>query len=242
MIKLFQGIYTIYSILIFFLLMITLALPIMVPILISPKGDKISFFFLRLWARIWSFLSGIRYEIHGREHIDSKQAYIYIFNHRSFVDAPVIPIAIPQPLRALGKKELSRIPLFGWVVGRLAVWVDRNSTESRKASIERLIQILQTGKSVVVAPEGTRNDSPELLLPFQYGAFRLAIECQTPILPLAIIGADHIMKRGSLLLSPGKVRIYFSKPIFPPKPEEDAVHQFAEHCRNRLEAMLVAHD
>lgn len=242
MIKFFQWIYTIYSVLFFYALMLIFSLFILIPLLISQKGDKISFFFIRLWASIWSFLSGIRYEVHGLEHIDRSKPYIYIFNHRSFIDAPVIPMVIPQEVRAIGKKELSKIPVFGQVIGRLAVWVDRSDAESRRISLEKLIKFLNQGSSIVVAPEGTRNDSGEVLLPFQKGAFRLSIETGIPILPMAVIGADQIMKRGSLLLSPGKVAVYFSAPILPPKASDDAVIDFSEKCRNRLEAMIVAHE
>jgi 1-acyl-sn-glycerol-3-phosphate acyltransferase len=242
MIKFFQWIYTIYSVLLFVVLMLIFSLFILTPLLVSKRGDKVAFVFIRLWAGIWSFLSGVRYEFHGGEHIDRSKPYIYIFNHRSFVDAPVIPLAIPQEVRSIGKKELSKIPVFGLVVGMLAVWVDRSDAESRRISVEKLVSFLNQGISIVVAPEGTRNNSTETLLPFQKGAFRLAVETQIPILPMAIIGADKIMKRGSLLLSPGKVRVYFSSPLLPPSPSETAVSEFSERCKNRLEAMIVAHE
>lgn len=240
--KLFKFIYTAYSVTIFVILMLLLSLLIVVPILVSEKGDKISFFFIRLWAGTWSFLSGIRYEIYGLEHIDKSCPYIYIFNHKSFLDAPIIPIAIPQELRALGKKELAAIPIFGYVVGKFAIWVDRTSTESRRASVEKLVNLLEKGKSVVVAPEGTRNDTSETLLPFQKGAFRLSIETGISILPMAVIGADKIMQRGSLLLSPGKVKVYFSQPMNPPKPSETALIEFAEKGRSRIEAMILTNE
>ncbi|GAA0879445.1 hypothetical protein GCM10009119_24130 [Algoriphagus jejuensis] len=242
MIKFFQWIYTVYSVLIFFVLMLIFSLFILIPLLVSERGDRVSFFFIRLWARLWSVLSGVRYEVHGQENIDRNKPYIYIFNHRSFVDAPVIPLMIPQEVRSIGKKELSKIPVFGTVVGKLAVWVDRNDAESRRLSVEKLVKFLKQGSSIVVAPEGTRNNSKETLLPFQKGAFRLAVETQIPILPMAIIGAEKIMARGSLLLAPGKVRIYFSSPITPPPPSETAVNDLMEKCRNRLEAMIVAHE
>lgn len=242
MIKFFQWIYTLYSAFLFIVLMLIFALPVLVPLLVSERGDKVAFFFLRSWASIWSFLSGIRYEVHGRENILPSEPYIYIFNHRSFVDAPVIPMVIPQEIRAIGKKELSKIPVFGTVIGRLAVWVDRGDAESRRESLEKLIRFLDQGKSVVVAPEGTRNDSREILLPFQKGAFRLSVDTGVPILPMAILGADKVMARGSLLLRPGKVRVYFSSPISPPTPSETAVNDLLEKSRNRLEAMIVAHD
>lgn len=242
MIKFFQWIYTAYSAILFVLLMLIFGLFVLIPLVISQKGDKISFIFIRLWAGIWAALSGIRFEVHGKEHVDRSKSYIYIFNHRSFIDAPMIPLSIPQEVRAIGKKELSRIPVFGTVIGRLAVWVDRSDAESRRISLEKLIKFLNQGSSIVVAPEGTRNDTSETLLPFQKGAFRLSIETGIPILPMAVIGANQIMKRGSLLLSPGKVSVYFSSPINPPMTSEDTVNDFTEKCRNRLEAMILAHE
>jgi len=155
------------------------------------------------------------------------------------VDAAIIPLAIPQQVRALGKKELSNIPFFGWVVGKVAIWVDRTDTESRGKSIGQLESFLNQGISVVVAPEGTRNDSESPLSPFKSGAFRLAVETGIPVLPIAVIGANKIMKKGSLLISPGKVKIYFSKPIYPPTPSETAVSALSEKCRSRLEAKLI---
>lgn len=240
--KIFKAIYTIYSVTLFFVLMLLFGLFIVIPLILSPKGGKISFFFIRLWAGIWSSLSGIRYEIHGKEFIELAKPYIYIFNHRSFLDAPIIPMSIPQEVRAIGKKELKKIPVFGAVVGKLAVWVDRSDAESRRASLEKLMKILNSGISVVVAPEGTRNDTNETLLPFQKGAFRLSIETGIPILPMAVIGADKIMKRGSLLFSPGKVKIYFSAPMKPPIGSETAIIEFAEKVRSRLEAMILTHE
>jgi 1-acyl-sn-glycerol-3-phosphate acyltransferase len=242
MIKFFQWIYTAYSALVFIVLMLLFSPPIVLPLLISERGDKVSFIFLRAWARLWGTLSGIRFQAHGLENIDRSKPYIYIFNHRSFVDAPAIPLTVPQEVRAIGKKELSKIPVFGTVVGKLAVWVDRSDAESRRISVAKLIAYLSQGISTVVAPEGTRNDSPETLLPFQKGAFRLSIETGIPILPMAIIGADKIMKRGSLLLSPGKVDVYFSSPLMPPGHSETALSEFSERCRNRLEAMILAHE
>lgn len=238
MIKVIQAIFTIYSIILFFALLLILGLFIVIPVSISPAGGKLSFFFIRIWARLWSFGSGIRFEFHDRDLIDRSQSYIFIFNHRSFLDAAIIPLAIPQQVRALGKKELSNIPFFGWVVGKVAIWVDRTDSESRRKSIDQLVTFLQQGISAVVAPEGTRNASEEPLLPFKSGAFRLSVETGIPILPIAVIGANKIMKKGSLLIRPGKVNIYFSKPIFPIDFSETSVYELSEKCRSRLAYQL----
>lgn len=241
--KIFQWIYTIYAAVLFVVLMLVFGLFIILPLVVSQRGGKVSFIFIRLWATIWSFLVGVRYEIHGKEFIDPEQPYIYIFNHRSFIDAPVIPMAIQQEVRAIGKKELSKIPVFGLIVSRVAVWVDRKDVASRKASLNVLMGILKKGISIVVAPEGTRNNTDQALLPFQRGAFRIAAETGTPIMPMAVIGADKIMRKGSLLMKPGKVRIYFSSPISPQQfQKEEGIVLLSEKCFNRLEAMILTHE
>ena len=243
MTKFFYWIYTAYAALLFFGLLLLVGLFVLIPLLIHPKGDRISFLFIRFWIGAWSFLTGIRYEVHGREHINLNQAYIYIFNHRSNLDAPLIPMVVPHRVRAIGKKELARIPLFGLVVSKLAVWVDRSNPVSRHKSLEKLLLLLKKGISVVVAPEGTRNNTNQTLLPFQKGAFRLAIETQTPILMMAIFGADRLMKRGSILLRPGKIKVYFSKPQLPPlHSSKENLEVFTEKCRTRLEAMLLTEE
>lgn len=188
--------------------MLILAIPIIMPLLISRRLDFITYFFIRFWVYCFSLLTGIWFIGHNKQVVDRKKSYIFVINHTSFLDAPAIPIAIPSTLVALGKKELSKIPVFGLVVNRLAIWVDRSSAESRKVSSAKLKELLRGGTSVLVAPEGTRNNTYEPLLPFRYGPFRLAIEAQIPIIPVVIHNAGRLMKRGSLLLRPGVVHCY----------------------------------
>jgi 1-acyl-sn-glycerol-3-phosphate acyltransferase len=237
--KILWWLYTIYSAFIFVVIMLVLGPFIVIPLMLSPKGGKVSFVFIRLWALAWSFMVGIRYKVYGRELLHPAQPYIYIFNHRSFIDAPVIPIAIRQEIRAIGKKELSKIPVFGFIVSRFAVWVDRKDTQSRKASVDKLKKILESGVSIVVAPEGTRNDSNQPLLPFHLGAFRIALETGIPIMPIGIVGADSIMKRGSLLMKPGTISIYFGNPILPVGPYcESGYNSLSEKSFSQLSAIL----
>jgi len=241
--KILQWIYTIYAAILFSFLMLILGPFVVLPLLLSKKGGKISFAFIRAWVKIWFTLTGIKCKVHGKEHIESGKPYIYIFNHRSFIDAPVLPIAIPQEIRAIGKKELSKIPIFGFITSRVAIWVDRKNQESRKVSVKKLMEILKEDISIVVAPEGTRNNTDETLLPFQRGAFRIALETGIPLLPMAIIGADKIMQRGSILLSPGTINVYFSAPIDPkPYQATENYQDLSEKCRNRLEAMILTHE
>ena len=241
--KILQWIYTIYAAVLFSLLMLILGPFVVLPLLLSKKGGKISFVFIRAWAQTWFTLTGIKCKVHGKEHIEEGKPYIYIFNHRSFIDAPVLPIAIPQEIRAIGKKELSKIPVFGFITSRVAIWVDRKNQESRRVSVEKLMEILKEDISIVVAPEGTRNNTEETLLPFQRGAFRIALETGIHLLPMAIIGADKIMQRGSILMRPGTINVYFSASIDPkPYQATENYQDLSEKCRNRLEAMILTHE
>ena len=144
------------------------------------------------------------------------------------MDAPAIAMATPIQLRALGKKELSQIPVFGFITSRIAVWVDRSNAESRKRSLEKLVKTLDKGISILVAPEGTRNDSNEPLLPFFNGPFRLAIETGIPILPLIIHDAKKIMPKGQLGVRPGTVHNYFLPPIETSSYQEEDLEQLKE--------------
>lgn len=120
---------------------------------------------------------------------------------------------IPGQFRPLAKKELLKIPVFGWIAKAATIIVDRSSPESRKKSIDRLKQFLKQGISILIFAEGTQNRSKELLQPFHDGAFRIAIDTQRPILPLVVIGAGKLMPPSTINLRPGKIRIYVGDEI-----------------------------
>lgn len=206
--RIVQYIYTGWCGIAFVVPMLVLTLPMVIPVAISRKLDNITYFFIRVWVYCFSLATGIWFIGHNKKLVERKKSYIFVINHTSFLDAPAIPIAIPSSLVALGKKELSKIPVFGWITGRFAIWVDRSDAESRKESSTKLKQLLKGGTSVLVAPEGTRNNTDDPLLPFRYGPFRLAIESQIPIIPVVIHNAGKLMKRGSLLLRPGVIHSY----------------------------------
>lgn len=144
------------------------------------------------------------------------------------MDAPAIAMSTPIQLRALGKKELSKIPVFGFITSRVAVWVDRSNAESRRNSLEKLIKTLDKGISILVAPEGTRNNSDQPLLPFFNGPFRLAIETGTPILPLVIHDASKVMPKGQLRVKPGTIHSYFLPPVETDKMSEENLSELKE--------------
>jgi len=177
------------------------------PFLFGNRVSWIGYTFLAIWSWVFSMLTFIRYEFHGRENFRKGQSYIYVSNHTSFLDLPGLAMLIPGEFRPLAKKELLKIPVFGLIARGATVIVDRSSGESRKKSLDKLKKTLAEGISILLFAEGTQNRSKEVLQPFKDGAFRLAIDTQMPLLPMVVIGAGPLMPPGTIDLRPGLIKI-----------------------------------
>lgn len=199
--------YAFWVFLVFSVFMIVLLPGIVLPFFMGRKFTWIGFKFLKFWSWIFSMLTFIRYTSYGRENFRKGQSYIYVSNHTSFLDIPGICLTIPGEFRALAKKELLKIPVFGWIAQSATVIVDRSSGESRKKSLDKLKKILLDGISILIFAEGTQNRSREVLQPFKEGAFRIAIDTQQPILPMVVVGAGPLMPPGTIKMKPGKVKV-----------------------------------
>ncbi len=208
-----QKIYTAWVVIVFLFFMILYLPGILLPFIFGEKYGNISYLFLKLWAWTFSKLNFIPYEIIGKENIHPNASYIYTSNHTSPLDIPGMCLTVPTQIRPLAKKELLKLPVFGWIAGYACIIVDRSSNESRKKSMEHLKSVLSRKISILIYPEGTQNRSKEPLQPFYDGAFRIAIETQTPILPMVIINAGKLMPPGKLSLKPGKIKIVIEKEI-----------------------------
>lgn len=205
--------YKIWVGLVFTVFMIILLPGIVMPFFFGPRFGSIGYFFLWLWSWIFSILTFIRYKFYGRENFRKGQAYIYVSNHTSFLDIPGLTILLPGQFRPLAKKELLKIPVFGWIAKSAAIIVDRSSPDSRKKSIDRLKAFLRAGISILIFAEGTQNRSNNILQPFHDGAFRIAVDTQQPILPIVVLGAGRLMPPGTIDLKPGLIRIYVGEEI-----------------------------
>lgn len=193
--------------------MIALLPGIILPFVIGDKVSWIGGKFLWLWSWVFSMLTFIRYDFYGRENFRKGQSYIYVSNHTSFLDIPGLWMIIPGEKKPLAKKELLKIPVFGWIAKSAAVIVDRSSGESRKKSMDKLKKILSGGTSILLFAEGTQNRSKDVLQPFKDGAFRIAIDTQQPILPMVVVGAGPLMPPGTIRLKPGRVKIIVAPEI-----------------------------
>ena len=167
-----------------------------------------------LWADVWFFLIGIRIQrIYESAH-DKTRSFIFLSNHISYIDAAVLVKAFRQPFRPLGKAEMKKIPVFGFIYNRAIVSVDRNNAIDRANSVRLLKSITKKGISVMVFPEGTFNLTHEPLREFYDGAFRVAIETQIPLKPVLFLDTyDRMHYRSLFSLTPGRCRILYMDEI-----------------------------
>jgi 1-acyl-sn-glycerol-3-phosphate acyltransferase len=168
----------------------------------------------RLWSWTILHVCGISIQVSGSNHIDPKQRYIFMVNHQSNIDIPVLIQALfAFQLRWLAKKELLWVPLFGW-----AMWAGKHVTVNRSdrvhalRSLKKAGQRITSGISLVIFPEGTRSPDGRLL-PFKRGGFWLAMRTQTPVIPLTIDGSCVILPKGDWRVRRGKVRITIGEPV-----------------------------
>lgn len=160
------------------------------------------------------FISGIRVKITGLENIDRKAVYVFASNHSSQIDITALQWGIPNRLSMIFKKELARIPFFGWqlYLGPYIV-VDRKDPLAAMKSLEKAKRMMDKKKiSVLVFPEGTRSKTGEVQQ-FKRGAFYLAAHSGYPIVPITINGTEKIMPKGTFKLKSGIVYLHFDKPI-----------------------------
>ncbi len=157
-------------------------------------------------------LMGVRVRVEGLENVPSGVC-LFVSNHTSAADPPAVVGAIPRRIAILVKESLFRIPIVGRAF-RLAhfVPVDRTDREAAIASVERAIESLRNGVSFLIYPEGTRSPDGRLLA-FKKGSFVMAIKAGVPIVPIACIGAHHIMRKQELRIRPGEIIVKFCPPV-----------------------------
>jgi 1-acyl-sn-glycerol-3-phosphate acyltransferase len=182
-------------------------------------------------------LAGIRYRVHGREHIPRGRAAVFCSNHESNVDPPVLFQALHRRLHVLFKAELTKIPVLGKVmVAGGFVPVERDRREASMASIDRAAASIREGNSFLIFPEGTRSRTSELL-PFKKGGFIMAIKAQAPIVPVAVSGGREAMRKGSWFVRPVMVDVRIGEPVETAGMTLDDRDTLIEIVRGRIEGL-----
>jgi len=209
-INFFRFIYSIYALILFVAIMLLIFPFVMIASFFGIKGGHEIYKLCSLWSRLWYAGIGMtHHEIYESPH-DRNRQYIFVGNHISYMDIPPIVLAIHQPVRVLGKYEMVKIPIFGWIYRSAVILVDRRNAEQRAKSVRALKAAIAKGISIFLFPEGTFNESEKPLKDFYDGAFRIAIESQTPIKPILMIDTLERMHFKSVFsLSPGKNRVVY---------------------------------
>lgn len=172
---------------------------------------RVSMFGSRMGIRV----AGLRVTVVGRERLDPAQTYLFMANHVSNLDPPLLVPLLGRRISVIGKIELFSIPLFGRAL-RLGgfVPVDRKQRDSAIQSVRQAVGVLKSGLSMLVYPEGTRSRDGKLL-PFKKGAFYLAEEAGVPVLPITMVGVHEACPKGKFNIKPGPVKVIFHEPIDP---------------------------
>lgn len=176
---------------------------------------------------------GIRVKIKGLEHIDRKIPYIFMANHLSFLDGPLLFWAIPRPVRVILKKGIFRIPLVGLGMKHVGfVPVDRKGIRKGRQAIQKAARLIkEKGYSFLIFPEGTRSRDGRLQ-EFRRGGFFLATESRVPIVPVTVDGTFELMPKGSFFARKGTVQVDFHPPVkvkkFDRSSLSDLIHRVRE--------------
>lgn len=212
---LIKGLYFLYSAIVFVGLMLVVFPVVLIASLFGKiKGGNFIYWACAHWTDVWFLLTCIWHRNLYEVPHDKKQQYIFIGNHISYLDVPVIVQTVRQPLRILAKAEMGKVPIFGFIYRNAAVTVDRSSAEKRAKSVRILKSVIRKGVSIFIFPEGTFNESNAPLRSFYDGAFRIAIETQTPIKPLLFLDTyARLHYRSILSLNPGKSRSVMLAPV-----------------------------
>jgi 1-acyl-sn-glycerol-3-phosphate acyltransferase len=194
-------------------------------------------------ARWWSGwimgFAGVRMTVENRAQLQPDQAYVFMANHASAIDIWASFRAVPLRMRMIAKKQLARIPLFGWVMlaGRF-VFIDRQNARAARRSIQEAGNRIRGGCSVLIFPEGTRTRDGQLG-EFKKGGFHLAMDAGVPIVPIALQGTRALMPRGSLRVKSGNIKAIIGAPI----PTQGLTVQdrsaLIEQVRNSIASMLA---
>ncbi|GLH68113.1 lysophospholipid acyltransferase family protein [Geothrix edaphica] len=206
-------------------------------------GRRRAFFTIGpMYARGMAWFCHIPFVLKGWEHLpeairDGRQPVIFMSNHESQMDPPVLIGALPLPAVYIAKKEVKYLPFVGWAAWIAGViFIDRGDRERAIKSIRDAADEIRGGKSVVIFPEGTRSRTGEML-PFKKGGFALAIDAGVPIVPMATVGGREVLPPGSARLRPGRYVVAVGEPVAPAThANRDAL---MTEVRTRIQALVA---
>ncbi len=213
----FARIWAAWGIISFITTFLLIFIPSMICYLIpQPKGQDIFIRISRLWMNVWLRMIGCPVSVKGWEHFATNQTYIITCNHNTLLDVPLSSPFIPGPNKTIAKKSFAKIPLFGWFYRKGSILVDRKDDNSRRRSYDAMKQTLAIGIHMCIYPEGTRNRTKDPLKQFYDGAFKLAVDTQTAVMPCLLFNTGKALPNNRFFyLLPIPLKMQFLAPVTP---------------------------
>lgn len=208
-------------------------------LLVRPRNRQTLYVYGKVFCRGLASLMGWRMDVANRERLDSARPCVFVANHQSFLDVVTFGSIFPKRTVSAGKREIGRIPVFGWFY-RLSgnLLIDRSNPGGARDSLEEAARTIREERvSVWLMPEGHRNRGPELL-PFKTGAFRLAIAAGVPIVPIVAEPLAVVADTERRLARPGTLRITVLEPIPADGSSPRAIAELAAITKARMQAEL----
>jgi 1-acyl-sn-glycerol-3-phosphate acyltransferase len=189
-----------------------------------------------IWGRVCLALAGLKLDVRGQENIPDNTLAIYVVNHQSNFDIPILYAGLPLQFRWMAKAELFRVPLFGLAMKRCGyIPIDRSNRRQAIHSINLAAERIQAGTSVIVFPEGTRTTDGQLQA-FKKGALLIAAKARVPVVPMAINGSFAIQPKGSWKVGKGPLRLS----IMPPIATADLQIREVEALTEKVHSLIAA--
>lgn len=184
----------------------------------------------RTWSRLILATTGVRVDVTGLEKLVPGRTYVFVSNHQSIYDIPVLFWSLPYQLRIIAKESLGRFPFLGWHLRRTGHMLVDRSRPDRKRIFQWASRLTSQGLSLIVFPEGTRSRDGRVGR-FKGGSFLLALQAGLPVVPLSVVGSRHVMLKGRLATYPGQVRLVIHDPLDTSGLEDSDPRAFGERVR-----------
>lgn len=204
----------------------------------KPRYSALFVHITRKWVKAILRLAGVRWLFINPQNLPRGSSYVIISNHTSLLDIFTAALAVEDNMKGLAKKEIGSLPFLRFYFGLVSIFVDRSSPESRQRSLERCAEALRSGHTLLIFPEGTRNRTEEMLLPFRDGAFKIAIKAQCPIVPYITPDNRFLMPMKDFILRRGCLRIIYLEPVSTKGLKEEDVPLLREEVRDRMAQAL----